>query len=342
MMSTTIAEDVISCLESFKSIASVSHTDSQNQDRSKKPEWKITDELSRFRAWCGNTGAHQRDQRSLDYRLRDASHLVSQVRSLLGDLKGSLEDGKSLHAISILYFHIIRPLGPEKALTSIAYSILDGSKVPWDQEVPDEEDDDESISSLEADDIGFSTEMDQISADVAEVIDCLMNLSVSIQYPAPHDRFCGWNNTGNSRNEPTDIAQIQAKFENTDPRLATLLGKANIRRRQYFKYRELQHQKLLQSSDQNLNTSESNPGQHDTLVTSGPDALEADRFSFTNTTIASDELSVSGFTQNSDASSNIKDEPPRFPALPPRSADGTLQCPFCFMTITVTTANDWQ
>lgn len=57
------------------------------------------DELGRLRIWAGNIGAHQIGQSSLDYRLRDASHLknetvklLQRLLRLLGDLANIMDD----------------------------------------------------------------------------------------------------------------------------------------------------------------------------------------------------------------------------------------------------------
>ncbi|KAK3361288.1 hypothetical protein B0T24DRAFT_652984 [Lasiosphaeria ovina] len=53
---------------------------------------KLRDEQTRFKVWSGNIGAHRTGTSSLDYRLRDASHIKNQVASLLRDLNGLLKD----------------------------------------------------------------------------------------------------------------------------------------------------------------------------------------------------------------------------------------------------------
>lgn len=54
----------------------------------------VLDEFGRLKVWAGNIGAHQIGRVSLDYRLRDASHIQRQVIQLLQDLQEALEDGK--------------------------------------------------------------------------------------------------------------------------------------------------------------------------------------------------------------------------------------------------------
>lgn len=70
--------------------------DSQWGDVNDIPLPKVQDELSRFKVWSSNIGAHRMGKSSLDYRLRDASNIHDQVIRLLRDLLESLNDGKFL------------------------------------------------------------------------------------------------------------------------------------------------------------------------------------------------------------------------------------------------------
>ena len=54
---------------------------------------RILDELGRFRVWAGNAGAHRAGRVSLDHRLREASHIRSELTELLGELIKDLEEG---------------------------------------------------------------------------------------------------------------------------------------------------------------------------------------------------------------------------------------------------------
>jgi hypothetical protein len=223
-----------------------------------------------------------------------------------------------------------------------ACSILDETKIPWDQESLGEESDDESISGPDDYDIGFATEMDQISVDITEVIDCLMNLSVSIRNPAPHDRFRGSMKTDTSFYEPADIAHVQAKWNKADPSLVELLGKANTRRRQYFKYRESHHQKLSRGLDIDFDAGKTTSERQSTVASSIPDELKVSSSLGLSFTVDVDQRSDSGFTQTSYSPSADLSNRPRFPALPSEAASGPFQCPFCFAMITVTTSNAWR
>ena len=54
----------------------------------------VNDQLARFKIWAGNIGAHRKGRSSLDYRLREASHIRDQVVRLLGDLLDAFQDGE--------------------------------------------------------------------------------------------------------------------------------------------------------------------------------------------------------------------------------------------------------
>ncbi|KAH8647271.1 hypothetical protein BX600DRAFT_532763 [Xylariales sp. PMI_506] len=307
-MDATIADYAVDCLEGFKAISTVTPVESQRC--AGKASQKIKDEYPRFKVWCGNIGAHHKGRRYLDHRLRDASHLASQVKSLLVDMKDSL---------------------------ATAYSILNGTKVPWDREVLDEdEDEDDDLGGPEGDDIGFATELDQISADIVEIINCLLNLSVSIRNPAPHDRFQDSVQTDTSFYEPADIAHVKAKFDKADDRLLRQLGTANSRRRQYFKYRESHHQKLSQGMDFDAGIADKS-----TVASSIPLAMKINPVAHPNT-VNEDELSDSGFTQTSYTPSVENSDMRRLPPLPAKAARGPFECPFCFMMIRVSTSYAWR
>ncbi|KAJ0140672.1 Damage response protein 1 [Fusarium oxysporum f. sp. albedinis] len=112
----------------------------------------MADQQTRCNVWAGNIGAHRNGLSSLDYRLRDSSQIEDQVLSLLKDLIELMQD---------------------------AHDILMGNEVPWDKiNAGDDEDFD-----------GRDTEFNQISVDIADVVNCLLRLSVAIRNPAPHDRF---------------------------------------------------------------------------------------------------------------------------------------------------------
>lgn len=56
------------------------------------PVSTIGDELGRFKIWASNMGALQKDSKSLDYRLREASQIRDLVVKILKDLEFSLRE----------------------------------------------------------------------------------------------------------------------------------------------------------------------------------------------------------------------------------------------------------
>ena len=54
---------------------------------------RLIDEFGRFRVWAGTAGVHQTGMTSLDYRLREASHIHAELTELLGELNKDLEVG---------------------------------------------------------------------------------------------------------------------------------------------------------------------------------------------------------------------------------------------------------
>jgi len=55
----------------------------------------VEDEIGRFRVWAGQAGAHMHQSRrdSLDYRLREAPRVHSQVSELVEELQEDVEKG---------------------------------------------------------------------------------------------------------------------------------------------------------------------------------------------------------------------------------------------------------
>ncbi|KAG7285371.1 hypothetical protein NEMBOFW57_009998 [Staphylotrichum longicolle] len=156
---------------------------------------------------------------SLEYRLRDASHVKSQVVNLLKDLIGLIED---------------------------ASAIATGQKTPWDRQYPEAEE----SADTDSDDGSPDTELGQIALDMADVVNCLLRLTVAIRNPAPHDRYVKTQFVEASHFEPFDIKHVHSKFDQIQPWLAERLGTAITRRRQYLKYRQSHHEKLAYGLDQ--------------------------------------------------------------------------------------------
>ncbi|KAF5247124.1 hypothetical protein FAUST_976 [Fusarium austroamericanum] len=307
MREETIADTVRNCLNDFEIIRKADLLEASTADRNAALE--IREEETRFKIWSGNIGAHSEGRRSLQYRLRDASHLQKQVMSLLGELSELLGD---------------------------AFLIMSGEKIPWDHVEDDEiiPQDIESDSDYEYGDMP-KTEVAQIAQNVSDVVNCLLLLSVAIRNPAPHDRFMTFASGEASHYEPFDIQHVKNKFGDVEPFLADRLGKAISRRREYFKYRESHHLKLKQGLD-----SVEEDGAESTVASSLP--LHAKAAGFNLDTIDEDGASNSGLTQTSFASSRADSDKLSVPPLPKEADDGPFECPFCYMMITATSTDSWK
>ncbi|KAF5536954.1 zinc finger transcription factor ace1 [Fusarium napiforme] len=310
---STIADHVSACLQEFNSLCSspTIWTDSISEagTDSAISLLKLQSELSRFKVWSGNIGAHKKGRSSLDHRLRDASNIRDQVAELLEDLRESLKDAKD---------------------------ILTGQLIPWDQDLPlvdfsDEDSDDESFQV----DVPEPSELSQILTAIVEDINCLFRLSVSIHNPSPHDRFKKACLTDTSGYEPFDIQNVCNKLSKAPKPIAERLGKAISRRRQYFKYRELHHDKLssgleLDSKDQMQSTVASSLPKK--LGVNEPISLEDD----------GDDVSDTGRSQTSWATSAANPERRNIPVLPAGAEKGPFECPFCFMMVSITSRKHWK
>ncbi|KAG5812804.1 hypothetical protein H9Q74_004141 [Fusarium xylarioides] len=309
----TIADHVSPCLQEFHSLCS-SPTIWENgpPDGAGQTDislLKLQNELSRFKVWSGNIGAHKKGRSSLDHRLRDASNIRDQVAELLEDLRESLKDAKD---------------------------ILTGQLTPWDQELSPAEfsEDDSDDEPLKADATGPS-ELSQIFSAVVEDINCLFRLSVSIHNPSPHDRFKKACLTDTSGYEPFDVQHVCNKLSKAPKPIAERLGKAISRRRQYFKYRELHHDKLASGLE-----FDGKDQMQSTVASSLPKKLNVNEpISFEE---GVNDESDTGRSQTSWATSAANPERRKIPALPVEAENGPFECPFCFMMVSITSRNHWK
>ncbi|KAI3328087.1 hypothetical protein HD806DRAFT_549919 [Xylariaceae sp. AK1471] len=270
---------------------------------------KVRDEHTRFKVWSGNIGAHRTGTSSLDYRLRDSSHIRTQIILLLQDLRSLLED---------------------------AIAILSGNKSPWDQLSADGESDTEIDARIEDD--SPDTELEQISIDVADVIDCLLRMSITFRNPSRHDRFVGSESTETLYFEPFDIQHVRSKFASISVELAKRLGRSITRRRQYFKYRETHHAKLSRGlvDDDELDAAA------ETIASSIPEHSKEKRSADQPTLINTDNRSDTGISETSYATTMANDGQRHIPPLPEEAYRGPFECPFCFMIIIATNRLSWK
>lgn len=200
---------------------------------------------------------------------------------------------------------------------------------------------DSSSSSGASEDDETSTtedsELTQIMMDVADIIDCLLRLSISVQNPAPHDRFKAAASTDTSFYKVSDIKHVREKFESAEEWLVERLCKAISHRRQYFKYRETHHQKLA-SGLEDPDTGQS------TVASSIPHHLETNTGGVTPSfgVLDEDQRSDTEYSQTSYATSMADSERLSVPNIPKEYRSGAFECPFCLMIIVVSTRHAWK
>jgi hypothetical protein len=310
----TIAERVSSCLRAFDGLLEALATTGDDTARGIS-SLTANDQLARFKLWAGNIGAHRTGRSSLDYRLRDASHLYGQTIRLVERLIKLVED---------------------------ATSICVGETTPWDQEPPDSSDlqlsDSDDEFPLETDD---QTELSQISSSTSEMLDCLFRLSVSIRNPAQHDRFKKAARVNLSHYENFDIAHVREAVPMIPSAYAERLGKAITRRREYFAYRESHHRKLAQGIEG------ANPDDNATVVESTVASSIPNHLRLTGADLAEqivideDRRSETTGTETTVDSMFAAGERGKIPPLPRDAHERPFVCPFCKDMISATTTRAW-
>lgn len=86
---SSIASLISDCIHSFQALQdSVEELGQHFSEEITSAE--VSDATGRFRVWTKNIGAHKAGQNSLDYHLRDASHIRERVQTLLQTLLQTL------------------------------------------------------------------------------------------------------------------------------------------------------------------------------------------------------------------------------------------------------------
>ena len=199
-MTTSISLVVRDCLEKYDRILERLRGFSS---RHSVPRIEVfwDDELGRLRIWSANIGAHQIGHSSLDYRLRDASHIRQQILELLEDLLHTIEEAEDLTA-------------KDDKLSTLS---------------------NDSGSSVQEDSV---TELFSLHEVVVGIVDCLHRMSILVCRPTQHDILIDRDSQNIARFEPHDIEHTRDQFPNADPKLINILGAAITQRRKLLDYRK--------------------------------------------------------------------------------------------------------
>jgi hypothetical protein len=318
---STIAAHVHSCLAAFQHIQH-EIVIAKSRIRCKLSPGVINDELGRLRLWSGNVGAHRSGGASLDYKLREASHIRGRVIELLQSLGLVLQD-----------------------LTTL----VTGERTPW-EDLSDSDSESDSSDGGEYSEQSPTTEAEQLACNIAEINTCLMRLSMAIRNPAPHDQFIHSAHIKADHFEPFDIDHVRGKFPHAQEYLVLRLGKAIFRRRQYLNYREIHRKKLghglepqSQSTEHNdsytIPPTEQAPSEHveSTLASSLPEAIKATSSvsELDENDYYEDTLSQTSYTSSTYDSAKLCPPP-----LPQHGRDGApFECPLCYRLTSVRQAD---
>ena len=172
------------------------------------------DELGRLRLWAANIGAHRTGQSSLEFRLKDSSHIRGQVTNLLLDLGQTFQEVEDV--LDLL-----------------------GNGHASQMEVDNSSDDDYDTGE----------ELTQLHSNIVTAINCLFQMSMLVRKPARHDFYILPQSQEVLAFRPFDQAHVREKYPEADQGLVERLGLAITLRRQYLRYRERHHAKLNQGLD---------------------------------------------------------------------------------------------
>lgn len=304
-MAASISATLIPCLRLLNQIQGLCEQlgDRSEQDVSLN-SW--TDELGRLRVWAANIGAHQTGQSSLEFRLRDASHISQQItrllkdlESILNDVKDELSNGTLDHAAAIVF-----------------------------------SDDEEPCCEDEA----FMSELQQLHGEVVNIVDCLYKMSMLIRRPAQHDMLVGSHKSDAAAFEPFDRDHVRNKFSNADETTIQRLGHAITQRRKYLKYRDRHRAKLGKGMEEVQGIGGMQRAATQTTLS------ETVATGFQNQNIDFDETSSnSGVSQTSYSPSLMDGGSITIPPLPRESIAGKpFECPYCFFLIEVSGTRSWS
>ena len=272
--------------------------------------------------WAANIGAHETGQCSLDFRLRDASHVRVQIIKLLQGLLRRLQDARDV-------------LADEK----------DAAEDDAVDDVEDVVEDDTEDDTLDQED--QKTEIQELQESLTTNVNCLFQMLILVRKPAQHDLYLGPKGADVAVFEPFDYNYVKQKFPEADDALVRRLGSAISRRRKYLKYRERLAIELRKG------VSNVDPAARDVQEIYGVKTMdqrirvpEPDDY-FKNleqqNIIFDDKASDTGISQTYHAPTSLYGRNIAIPAPSNDALDGNpFECPYCFHFITVSGQRSWN
>ena len=264
------------------------------------------DQLGRLRVWTANIGAHQTGQSSLDYRLRDASHIRQLIVKLLEDLSRTLKDVQNL-------------IAEDDSLNSAS----------------DDSASDDSVVSFSHDP---ATELSGLYEELVGIVDGLYQMSVLVRKPARHDFLIDRDPENIAKFEPFDIQHTENKFKDADSKLINILGTAITQRRKLLNLRKRHRVKLGKGIEMIADGIDEAPSEiSDTVATEfhSQDNIQHD--------LGSDAGLSQNMSQTTLSTSLGDGEGITIPTPPQDSSNGRpFECPYCFYIITINGRKAWR
>ncbi|RHZ55167.1 uncharacterized protein CDV56_106039 [Aspergillus thermomutatus] len=291
------------CLEDFTALTD---SDALTQYVAEVSHQRWLDELGRLRVWSGNNGAHEVGQASLDYRLRDASHLKKETIKLLNRMLQVLQEVREV--------------------------VDDGGEENIDIEFDDEGDgdghDDDARATTDS-----MTEIQHLYQSLVDIINLLFQISMAIRRPADHDRLLNMKIENASFFEPWAQRHISHKYPHAESDIVNRLSTAITRQKAILKYRERHRAKLGKGPFEGIETDSTRLADAEAAeMTAGYDQL-----CFRETDSSSDGSRTS-YTASLIMTLGAISVP-----NPPRESLGKkpFECSYCFYTIFIRHQEDW-
>lgn len=299
-MVKSISFAVSTCFKSFNQLKVQTEQPSfDNKDGVGAVAW--ADELGRLRIWASNIGAHQRGQSSLDFRLRDASHISNQVITLLEDLEQILNDAA------------LEMSGSAKV--GLEDDLFETGQVTVNEEV-------------------VSSELQELYEEVVNIIDCLYQTSMLVRKPARHTPLLGCRKNDAAEFEFWDKKHVRDKFTDADDFLADRLGWATTQRRKHLMYWKRHNAKLGKGIEDVQGTHRSATGSviSETVATE----FDTSRIDLEDKT-SNSGLSETSYAYSLLSGGTVTVPPPPRDS----QMGKPFECPYCYFLIVINDTRSW-
>jgi hypothetical protein len=228
-------------------------------------------------------------------------------------------------------------------------SIILGIKIPWNQAIleSDSEPDSDSADGDQSNTAENDSELRQLLRSAHEKISLLSRLSMAIRNPAPEDQYIGLVDVKNLVSR--DIDYVVRNFPRISPGLADNMGNAISRRRQSFAAHKSRHAKLSrgvelweQVDDERDTQTEHQP--YTTAVASSlPEHITRNANSTYDQILEADMGSDTSQTLYDTSLSRHNNMHPIIPRWPQKARTGKpIECPLCFMVVSVASRDSWR